>query len=99
MPNTGRVVVVCATNRPDLLDDALLRPGRLDRLLFVPPPDLSARLDILRITLRNTPHDHAAGHDSSSNSYDCTQRVAHVVAAQGLERIAESTEGLSGEML
>lgn len=33
------VLLVAATNRPDLLDDALIRPGRIDRILYVPPPD------------------------------------------------------------
>ncbi|MET1101648.1 MAG: CDC48 family AAA ATPase, partial [Pyrodictiaceae archaeon] len=43
------VVVIAATNRPDILDPALLRPGRFDRLIYVPPPDKDARLQILRI--------------------------------------------------
>ncbi len=37
------VLVLAATNRPDLVDAALLRPGRFDRLLYVPPPDEAAR--------------------------------------------------------
>ncbi|HEV7468534.1 MAG TPA: AAA family ATPase [Pseudonocardia sp.] len=49
------VVVVGATNRPELVDPALLRPGRLERLVFVPPPDAEARADILRAAGRNTP--------------------------------------------
>ncbi|MBW0093378.1 AAA family ATPase [Pseudonocardia sp. KRD-184] len=49
------VVVVGATNRPDLIDPALLRPGRLERLVYVPPPDAAARADILRAAGRNTP--------------------------------------------
>lgn len=49
------VVVLAATNRPDMLDDALLRPGRFDKLLYVPPPDAAARLDILHILTANTP--------------------------------------------
>jgi transitional endoplasmic reticulum ATPase len=49
------VVVLGATNRPELIDPALLRPGRLERLVFVPPPDAAARAAILRATARNTP--------------------------------------------
>ncbi len=49
------VVVVGATNRPELIDPALLRPGRLERLIYVPPPDADARADILRAASANTP--------------------------------------------
>jgi transitional endoplasmic reticulum ATPase len=49
------VVVLGATNRPELIDPALLRPGRLERLVYVPPPDSQARAAILRAAARNTP--------------------------------------------
>lgn len=49
------VVVLGATNRPELIDPALLRPGRLERLVYVPPPDAEARVEILRASARNTP--------------------------------------------
>ncbi|KPV64142.1 MAG: VCP-like ATPase [Candidatus Bathyarchaeota archaeon BA1] len=49
------VIVVAATNRPDILDPALLRPGRLDRLILVPAPDEGARLEILKIHTRRMP--------------------------------------------
>ncbi|GGM13775.1 AAA family ATPase [Micromonospora yangpuensis] len=49
------VVVVGATNRPDLIDPALLRPGRLERLVYVPPPDAEARAAILTAAARNVP--------------------------------------------
>ncbi|XP_069622156.1 ATPase family gene 2 protein homolog B isoform X2 [Ranitomeya imitator] len=49
------VMVVAATNRPDILDDALLRPGRLDKLLYIPPPDEKARLSILQICSSSMP--------------------------------------------
>merc|ERR1711985_23142 len=45
----GRVKVIMATNRPDTLDPALLRPGRLDRKIEIPLPNEQARLDILKI--------------------------------------------------
>ncbi|RKP33839.1 spermatogenesis associated 5, isoform CRA_b, partial [Dimargaris cristalligena] len=45
------VTVVAATNRPDIIDDALLRPGRIDRVLYIGPPDELARRDIFQIQL------------------------------------------------
>ena len=49
------VIVVGITNRPDLIDTSLLRPGRLDQIVYVGPPDDKARLEILRITARPMP--------------------------------------------
>jgi len=49
------VVVIAATNRPDMLDPALLRPGRFDRQILVPQPDEEARLKILQIKTKNMP--------------------------------------------
>jgi len=51
------VVVIGATNRVDLIDPALLRPGRFDRIIYVPPPDRKARYEILRIHTRKVPLD------------------------------------------
>ncbi len=49
------IVVIAATNRPDILDPALIRPGRIDRMLLVPPPDEIGRLEILKIFTKNMP--------------------------------------------
>ncbi len=49
------VVVLGATNRPDLIDPALLRPGRLERLVFIEPPDAAARREILRTAGKSIP--------------------------------------------
>jgi len=51
------VVVIGATNRPDIVDPALLRPGRFDRLLYVPPPDRDSRVQILKIHIKKKPLD------------------------------------------
>jgi transitional endoplasmic reticulum ATPase len=49
------VVVIAATNRPDIIDTALLRPGRFDRLLYVPPPDYESRKQIIHIHTKKKP--------------------------------------------
>jgi transitional endoplasmic reticulum ATPase len=51
----SNVVVLAATNRPDILDPALLRPGRFDRVIYVPPPDKEARKQILKIHTKKVP--------------------------------------------
>ena len=51
------VVVIGATNRPDIVDAALLRPGRFDRLLYVPPPDRDSRIQIIKIHTKKKPLD------------------------------------------
>ncbi|GAY24871.1 ATPase AAA [Desulfurococcaceae archaeon AG1] len=51
----NNVVVIGATNRPDLIDPALLRPGRLDKIIYVPPPDYKSRLEILKVHTRKMP--------------------------------------------
>ena len=49
------VFIIGATNRPDIIDPALMRPGRLDQLIYIPMPDLESRLSVLKATLKNSP--------------------------------------------
>jgi transitional endoplasmic reticulum ATPase len=49
------VFIIGATNRPDIIDTALIRPGRLDQLIYIPMPDYESRLAILSANLRNSP--------------------------------------------
>jgi cell division protease FtsH len=53
-PNEG-IIIIAATNRPDVLDPALLRPGRFDRQIVVPNPDVNGREKILRVHVRKVP--------------------------------------------
>ncbi len=54
---TEGVIIIAATNRPDVLDPALLRPGRFDRQVVVPQPDVKGRIEILKVHTRNIPVD------------------------------------------
>ncbi|MBN1923839.1 MAG: CDC48 family AAA ATPase [Nanoarchaeota archaeon] len=49
------VIVIAASNRPDMIDTAMLRPGRIDRLILVPPPDETERLEIFKVHTKNMP--------------------------------------------
>ncbi|MCL4326485.1 MAG: CDC48 family AAA ATPase [Candidatus Thermoplasmatota archaeon] len=51
------VIILAATNRPDMIDESLLRAGRFDRLIYIAPPDKKARSEILKIHTRNIPLD------------------------------------------
>ncbi len=54
---TSGVILIAATNRPDILDPALLRPGRFDRQIAVERPDLTGRFDVLKVHARGKPFD------------------------------------------
>ncbi|RKN38914.1 AAA family ATPase [Micromonospora endolithica] len=91
------VVVVGATNRPDLVDPALLRPGRLERLVYVPPPDGPARTEILRAASRNVPLtdevDLAAlgGELDGFSAADCAALVREAALAAMRESLAATS--------
>jgi len=55
-PNEG-IIVLASTNRPDVLDPALLRPGRFDRQVVVPHPDVKGRLEIIKVHIKKIPLD------------------------------------------
>jgi len=64
------VVVLGATNRPDLIDPALLRPGRLEKLVFVEPPDADARRQILRTAGKAVPLSKEVDLDALADELD-----------------------------
>jgi transitional endoplasmic reticulum ATPase len=91
------VVVIGATNRPDLVDPALLRPGRLERLVFVPPPDADARAEILRAASKSVPLaadvdlKALAGSLDRFSAADCTALIRESALAAMRESL-EATE-------
>ncbi|KAM3963745.1 LOW QUALITY PROTEIN: ATPase family gene 2 protein homolog A [Aphomia sociella] len=85
------VTILAATNRPDKMDRALLRPGRLDRLIYVPLPDFETRLQILELKLEKmstsedvNPHNLATVTEGFSGAE--LQALCHEAALQALER-------------
>ncbi|GGQ42719.1 AAA family ATPase [Couchioplanes azureus] len=91
------VVVIGATNRPDLIDPALLRPGRLERLVFVPPPDGEARAAILRASSRSVPLDDAVDLDALGaelagfSAADCAALIREAALAAMRESLEATT--------
>uniref|UniRef100_A0A6Q2XV88 Peroxisomal ATPase PEX1 n=1 Tax=Esox lucius TaxID=8010 RepID=A0A6Q2XV88_ESOLU len=91
------VYVLAATSRPDLIDPALLRPGRLDKSLYCPPPDQEARVEILRVLTHSVPlaadvdleeigaaTDMFTGADLKALLYNAQLEVIHNILGPGL---------------
>ena len=70
------VRIVAATNRPDLIDRALMRPGRLDRIVYVRLPDAAAREEIFRIKLKTIP---------TASTVDLAELVRRTAGCSGSE--------------
>ncbi|MEW2443593.1 AAA family ATPase [Micromonospora marina] len=91
------VVVVGATNRPELVDPALLRPGRLERLVYVPPPDGPARTEILRASARDVPLapdvdlDALGAELHGFSAADCAALIREAALAAMRESLSAST--------
>ncbi|PVU98401.1 hypothetical protein BB559_001605 [Furculomyces boomerangus] len=76
------VFVIGATNRPDQIDPALLRPGRLDQLIYIPLPDANSRLSVLKASLRKSPI-------SSDVDLDYLARTTHGFSGADLTEICQ----------
>jgi transitional endoplasmic reticulum ATPase len=97
------VVVLGATNRPDLIDPALLRPGRLERRVFVEPPDAAARREILRTAGKSVPlsddvdlDEVAAGLDGYSAA-DCVALLREA-ALTAMRRSIDATDVTAADL-
>ena len=88
------VVVLAATNRPDIIDPAVLRPGRFDRRVYVPPPDEEARLMILKLKTEKMPLDKEFSLDSIARRMDgySGADIDSVVREAGLNALRRDPE-------
>jgi transitional endoplasmic reticulum ATPase len=84
-------VIIGATNRPDIIDEALLRPGRFDRILEVPVPDKEARKEILKIHTNKKPLDSTVNLDRLVELTDgyTGADIAAIVNAAAMSAIKE----------
>ncbi len=100
------VVVIAATNRPDMVDPALLRPGRIERHIYIPPPDKDARREIFRIHTRDMPladdvsidelAEKTEGYSGADIEAVCReagmQAIREFIGSNGRENIKDSAE-------
>jgi len=98
MGSKKSVFIIGATNRPDIIDPAVLRPGRLDQLIYIPLPDEGSRHNILKSCLRKSPLspevqlEHLAKHTPGYSGADLTeicQRAAKMAIRESIEREIE----------
>jgi transitional endoplasmic reticulum ATPase len=97
LEQTRGVSVVAATNRPDLIDPALLRPGRIERHVFVPPPDGAARVAILKAAAKNVPIGEGVDLDAIATSCEgySSADLAAVVRAAAMIAMRENMQAPS----
>jgi len=86
----SKILVIGATNRPQMIDTAILRSGRMDKRIYVPPPDFEARKEMLRICLAGRPYD-------DSIDFDDLARMTENYVGSDIELIV--TEAARGAVL
>lgn len=92
-----KILVVGATNRPQLIDTAILRSGRMDRRIFVPPPDSDAREELFRIYLMGRPHSSAIDYKrlaKLTDNFVCSD-IELVVTEAARKAVHEKKEEIS----
>jgi len=106
MGSKKNVFIIGATNRPDIIDAALMRPGRLDQLIYIPMPDADSRKSILRATLRKSPIskdvplDYLAENMDKFSGADITeicQRAAKYAIRESIEADMEKQRAAEAE--
>ncbi|KAH0483976.1 MAG: uncharacterized protein KVP18_004574 [Porospora cf. gigantea A] len=91
MGGSADVIVIGATNRPDVLDAALVRPGRLDRIVYVPLPDSQARKEIFRVHLKELPLLEALTDDRLDQLAEGSDRLSGAEIAGAIREVVTRT--------
>eukprot|EP01130_Rhizamoeba_saxonica_P003862 TRINITY_DN1601_c0_g1_i1.p1 TRINITY_DN1601_c0_g1~~TRINITY_DN1601_c0_g1_i1.p1 ORF type:complete len:812 (-),score=258.75 TRINITY_DN1601_c0_g1_i1:38-2440(-) len=108
MESKKNVFIIGATNRPDIIDPALMRPGRLDQLMYIPLPDQDSRSSIFRAVLRNSPVAKDVDLDylatkldgfSGADLSEICQRATHNAIRETIEKEADMYERLGEDAM
>jgi transitional endoplasmic reticulum ATPase len=96
----NRILVIGATNLPDRLDPAVMRPGRLDKKFFVGPPDYEARFELLRLGMANRPQAEIDWHDCAQQleDYTCAE-VEFIVNEAARHALSQNRPIVTGDIL
>ncbi len=96
-----RILVIGASNRPNLIDLAILRAGRMDKRIFVPPPDLDARKELFHLYLQDRPHDSSIDFDNlarMTESFVCSD-IELIVTNAARAAIEQNKSKIDEELL
>lgn len=95
-----QILVIGATNLPDRIDPAVMRPGRLDKKFFVGPPDYEARVELLRLCAANRPQDEIDWHSCATEleNYTCAE-IEFIVNEAARNALAQSRPITNGDLL
>jgi len=101
MEQKKSVFIIGATNRPDIIDPALMRPGRLDQLIYIPLPDFKSRVEVFRAVLRKSPVSKDVDLEflatktegfSGADITEICQRATQLAIRESIEKEAELVE-------
>ncbi|MCX6900868.1 MAG: ATP-binding protein [Verrucomicrobia bacterium] len=95
----NKILVIGATNLPDRIDSAVLRPGRLDKKFFVGPPDYEARVELLRLFMANRPQEAMDWHDCAVEleNYTCAE-IEFLVNEAARSALAQNRPIINGDI-
>jgi transitional endoplasmic reticulum ATPase len=96
----NKILVIGASNLPDRIDPAVMRPGRLDKKFFVGPPDSEARVELLRLCMANRPQEAMDWHDCAVEleNYTCAE-IEFVVNEAARIALAQNRPISKGDLL
>ena len=95
-----RLLIIGATNLPDRIDSAVMRPGRLDKKFFVGPPDFEARFDLLRLGMKDRPQTDIDWNDCAQQfeNYTCAE-IEHLVNEAARQALDNNRPIITGDLL